>query len=213
MTRKEFETWENDFALNYNRLHDVAQNNAENKDDYYLYMCHMVAYPGEHRESDLRKTIEAQAGNFFFERRGDLVRAIRTSDKSDQDKEKDLQKIRDFENNAYVHMDYAYRAKEEQNSYKLAYLDKNRKSAHDATIDSLNDINCLAEKYHTKRFTVRDFTKSAGDNERCSGRELSVIRYDRDIVEEYYKLAFPDHAEKMKKDLEDNMLYSASIQE
>ena len=63
-----------------------------------------------------------------------------------------------------------------------------RTNAHNDVIEHLNRLNNLARKYGTTPFTPRNFWKSIKTKQTDSVARR--MRYDRDVVEEYYAIAF-----------------------
>lgn len=193
----EFERWEDDFADNYKAAENKAYEITDNFADFCDVMVNSVAYPGGGREKDLAKTIEAQAGNYFPKRKRDLETAISASSKTPEEKEKDRGAISAFAEAVYRHMDFKNKSREDVAKIGFDTYESSRTKVHNDTMKTLNNLNDLARAYGVRPFTVRNFCPSdtvLRQNQTLP--ESTIMRYDRDIVEEYYAIAFPREAEK-----------------
>jgi hypothetical protein len=220
MSEKEFGKWEDDLSIWYYK----AKKNAY--EDYALFvrgggrdegdmisdlMSRTVAYPGGGREEDLKNTIEARAGYFYEKRRNMLRVAINNSDMPAEKKEKDLAAIRQFEEDVYRHMDWKNKTREQLRNIGFESADAARTRAHNDVIKDLNNLNDLAKEYGTRPFTMRNFLPSDAVSRRSQTRaQAEIMRYDRDIVEEYYALAFPNAAEKEEQKIRRDSMFGLS---
>lgn len=208
MTEKEFNRWEDEYAEEF----AIAKDKTNETNPTYAKFCDVmskaIAYPGGGREKDLHNTIEAQAGNYYFDRKNALAQAINESDKSDEEKAAELTQIDDFVLAVYEHIDYKYMGREEQLEYGPERYDAERTRVHNKAIKCLNAINNLAKDYGTRPFTPRNFNSSdAVLRSSQTQSEALLFRYDRDIVEEYYAIAFADKEQRAKARLERNLRY------
>lgn len=188
----EFDTWENLLGdqlqiiqnkVNFGNL--TLEQEAEAKQ-------HMVTY---YKEEDLCKTIEAQSANFYRERERALRQAI--LDSNSPDKTADIEYIKGYYASVIKHLDFKYMTREEVQDYGYETYESQRTRAHNGTIKYLNNLNDLARKYHTRPFTVRNFWPSdLRRKEEQTPAVAKIMRYDRDIVEEYYAIAFSSEVQK-----------------
>ncbi len=194
MSQKEFERWEDAFSFEYNLAQKEINQAHLNLDTIAEATQNMVTSTDD---SELHKTIEAQAGNFYYERANNLRKAIQESD--DPSAEKDLKCIGDFLSSVERHLDFKYMSPEDVKDYGYSEYEAHRTAAHNDAIEHLNSLNDLAKKYGTHPFTVRNFWTSRLRNKRGQTRAIAkVMRYDRDIVEEYYAIAFSSEVRKRK---------------
>lgn len=198
ISQKEFEMWEGDFAYEWRLAEGAADKMHCSLTDRIEAEMPMVAYRprtvGEPYEKDLRRTVEAQAGLFYWDRARDLRIAMREAGG-------DYAPIRDFEETVALHLSYKGKAVEGERDMLLGEdgtwsksdaetVDRERTKVHNAVIEKLNGLNALAEQYGTKRFTPRDFVPSSAIDKRMQTPDVALrMRYDRDIVEEYYAWA------------------------
>ena len=186
MSKKEFERWEDAFTDEYDAAKREINSAGLNLDAEAEATQHMVTYT---QDSELHKTIEAQAGNFYYERYNALRQAIQSS--GDEDAEEDLKYLGGFLSSVERHLDYKYMTREEVRDYGPEAYERQRTAAHNNAIEHLNGLNRLAKKYSTRPFTVRNFWPSSIRQKRSQTPAIAkVMRYDRDIVEEYYAIAF-----------------------
>ena len=195
MSAKEFEMWEDDFTTWW----DIAQDEMSRGNLDFNARAeaeqHVVTSTDD---SELYKTIEAQAGNFYFERTKALREAILASDPKTA--EQDLAYLNAFPGVVARHLDFKYMTREEIIDYGPSEQDRQRTAAHNEVIRHLNGLNDLARKYGTRPFTVRNFWPS--DERRKTQAVQKVMRYDRDIVEEYYAIAFSGEVRKREAEQE-----------
>ena len=204
----DFLRWEDDFKYNYQRMDENIYKMNASFDDYAEIAVKSIAYPGSGHEKDLKKTIEAQSGNFFYERRNALIRAIKDSSSSDDQKSEDLAKIDDFVIAVQKHISFKYMPKTEISRYGSERYDSMRTSIHNDTIKKLNGLNDLCNSYSVRPLTPRKFCPS--DIKEPSSQtpaEVTIMNYDRHIVEEYYALAFPTAIAKAEAELRQEMGY------
>lgn len=189
ISAKEFEMWEDDFAEWWN----IAQNEVNQAGFNFNARAeaeqHAVTYTDD---SELYKTIEAQAGNFYDERNDALRKAISSS--KEESAQKDLDFLAEFPGVVARHLNFKYMTREEIIDYGAEEQDRQRTAAHNDAIRHLNGINDLARKYGTRPFTVRNFLPS--DSRVKTTAVEKVMRYDRDIVEEYYAIVFSSEVRK-----------------
>lgn len=188
MTDKEFFTWEQtEYAGAWQRLQkymrkcDIQTEEEEAELEYPMFFTY--------DEATLHETIEAQAGNYYRERAKELREKILASD--DPQKEEDEKKLSSFYSAVNDHLDYKYMTPEDiRYRYGRDYedYDRGRTIAHNNAILSLNTLNDLARKYGTTPFTPRNFWTSNKSNQTAAVARR--MRYDRDVVEEYYAIAF-----------------------
>lgn len=200
---KEFEKWEDALAEEYNAAKDKAYEGYSGAEDYYDVMADTVAYPGKGREPELRQTIEAMAGRFFPARRRALLNAISASSKTKEEKEADEKSISKFVEDAFIHMNWKNASREKLASIGYKEADSLRTLSHNNVIKDLNSLNDLAKSYNLRPFMMRDLLPSdAIPRREQTQSEGTIMRYDRDIVEEFYAYAFPslydEEEQKMK---------------
>lgn len=194
MSQKEFEKWED--ALS-NEI-SYAERELEKTDGRLetVAECEQVMIFSAN-DTELHKTIEAQAGRFYHKRMMALREAIQSSNR--ENSEEDLNYAKDFYGTVIHHLDFKYMTPEEVRSYGYEEYESGRTYAHNAAIKHLNGLNNLAKKYHVRPFTVRNFwpsnLRSKSDQTRAVSR---VMRYDRDLVEEYYAIAFSSEIQRRK---------------
>jgi len=208
MSEEEFAKWEDEYLGEATKMKVEIDEGNMNLSNAASNIHFMVAFPGAGQEKNLNKTIEAQAGNYFFERSRKLRQEIEASDLNDEEKEKEKNLIEKFVGNAYEHIYLKYMDRDSVRSYGFDRYERNRTDIHNKTIKSLNEINELAKKYKLKPFTPRNFWPSdIVPKNRQSAELAKILRYDRDLVEEYYEIAFPKATEEAKTELERNSLY------
>ncbi len=200
ISKAEFEKWEDDYEYDWNRLKKELEvgeiYSAEAEADVESPLLGII-------KEKLTNTIEAQAGNFYDERYQSLMNAIRESDSPS--KEKDIEYLHNFRHLVMSHIDYKYIDKyntaENYDSYDSLRNDNLRVNAHNNVIRHLNGMNDLAKKYHTRKFTPRNFWTSNGTKETPNVK--ARILNDRHIVEAYYSIAFSyeirDYERKMNR--------------
>ena len=197
MSQKEFERWEQDYAEYCNNMENKIHQFPISFQDECEVKRKIVAYPGAGREAELKNTIEAQAGNYYYERRTALKKAIEESGKSDEEKEKELLKIEEFYSSVMEHVELKWMTPDDVNDYGPDRYERRRTQVHNDAMKNLNRLNILCDSYRMTPFTARNFCPSdASDASHRTGAEATLMRYDRDIVEEYYAIAFPDASKK-----------------
>lgn len=208
MSQKEFERWEEEYSEQYNTADERLHEKGVRYDKYCEAMVNAVAYPGSGREDDLKDTIEAYAGNYYHERRLELMKAIDASGKTEEEKEKDRLAPDLFIEAVYRHIQFKYATREDQERKGYERFDRERTGCHNDTLKRLNDLNDLAREYEVKPFTARNFNPSDTVEKKFQTMDESTIfRYDRDIVEEYYSIILPDDVEKARRRLEEDMRF------
>lgn len=193
MSEKEFLVWERDYSESWKRLQghlrDGELYSMEDEADVESAMFFTKD------EATLHETIEAQAGAYYRDRARALREAIRASD--DPHKEEDEDVLYGFFAAVSRHLDYKYMTPEDiRLSYGKDYheYDQDRTFAHNNAIRQLNKLNDLARKYGTTPFTPRQFwTSEKKDQTPAVSKRM---RYDRDVVEEYYAIAFSEEVAK-----------------
>lgn len=201
MSEKELERWEDILAGEYKRMEENLElGEIHGTEARTEVLQHMVAYPGEGKEKDLRNTIEARSGDFFYERREALKKAVDNPgvDKKKKSEVNDL--LNKFVSVVYEHIDLKYIDKQdirEQYGDDGHMYEYTRRTIHNNAIKYLNELNNLAKELNVRPFTPRNFLPSdLVDEKHQTGAEKIVFRYDRDIVEEYYAFAFPSATRK-----------------
>ena len=203
MSQQEFEKWEDAFTDEYTFAQRVINYAHLDLDTVAGAAQNMVT---SSEESELRKTIEAQAGNFYYERVRDLKEAIDNS--KDPNAEKDTDYIYEFRDTVYGHLDYKYMTPEEIKDYGPEQYERQRTRTHNSVIEHINGLNSLAKKYGTRPFTVRNFWPSSIRNKKEQSEAMrKILRYDRDIVEEYYAVIFSDEVRKREANFERKRKY------
>ena len=184
MSQKEFEKWEDlmgDELKLADREADIGNFTLEQKAEGEQYMITSAD------DSELHKTIEAQAGNFYYSRMADIKKAI---EDAGGDKE-EIKYLNEFYPTVVEHLDFKYMSKEEVRDRGVKETESNRTKAHNDVIKRINGVNDLARKYHVRPLTVRNFLPSDVRRKEDQTPAVSrVMRYDRDIIEEYYEIAF-----------------------
>lgn len=190
MSREEFEKWED--ALS----DEIKYAESElRKTDYRLETvagC-KKAMIFSANDAELHKTIEAQAGRFYHERISDLREAIQSSGNEQMQEELDYAK--GFYNAVMAHLDYKYIPPDEIGDFGYSRYDQGRTLTHNNAIKHLNGINDLAKKYHVRPLTVRNFWPGIIRETKPLDIKM-MMRYDRDLVEEYYAIAFSSEIQR-----------------
>ncbi len=201
ISEKELERWEDILASEYKRMEENLElGEIHGIEARTEVLQHMVAYPGEGREEDLRNTIEARSGDCFYERREALKKAADNPGVDEQKKSRVVDLLNKFVSVVYEHIDLKYMDKQDireqygDDGHMYEYI---RRTAHNNAIKYLNELNDLAKELNVRPFTPRNFLPSdLVDEKHQTGAEKIVFRYDRDIVEEYYAFAFPSATRK-----------------
>lgn len=188
---KEFEKWEDAFTDEWRKIEKIESDQnltirqqAEGKQRIRTYF----------KEEELDQTIEAYAGNFYHERSRALRNLVENS--NDPAKNQELDLIDGFAAAVFRHLDFKYPKDEIFLKMDPERFESSRTKAHNDVIHHLNDLNDLAKKYGARPFTVRNFWSSEVKNQ--TPAMSSLMRYDRDIVEEYYYQAFASEEDKRK---------------
>lgn len=192
MTQKEFEKWED--ALSDEIRYAKREIRKVNPTLETIAECEqaMTHFAGD---TELYRTIEAQAGRFYHERISNLREAIQAS--GDKQAQKELDYVKGFYNTVMVHLDYKYMTREEIIGWGFKEYDESRTFAHNNAIKHLNGLNELAKKYHVRPLTVRNFWPSDLREEKDQTTAVKeVMRYDRHSVEGYYTTAFSSEVQK-----------------
>lgn len=187
ISEKEMLVWEQGAKYNFDQM--TAYANKEGLDRYTRDDVERIAMaePG--------KTIEARAGKFYDARRDRLMAKI------PKDATSDLEKVQMLPMLVMEHIAMQY--DQGQRSFDPAAYQANRRRAHNNMIKGLNDMNSLAEKYGTERFTFRDFETNDFVYHReldRSGETNARAEYDRSIVEAYARNAFSREFEQAERD-------------
>ena len=203
MSQKEFEKWE-DALSNEIGYAEQELKKTDGKLETIAQCEQATIFSTD--DAELHKTIEAQAGKFYHKRMSALREAIQSS--NDESSEADLNYAKDFYGTVMSHLDFKYMTPEDVRSYGYEEYERGRTHAHNAAIEHLNGLNDLARKYHVRPFTVRNFWPSNLRNKSNQTQAVSkVMRYDRDLVEEYYAIAFSSEIQRRKKVQERQMRY------
>ncbi|MBQ2623140.1 hypothetical protein IJG12_02345 [Candidatus Saccharibacteria bacterium] len=204
MSQKEFETWEDLVADEL----ALAEKEGE-KGNFGIEQtaeCAQMMVTSTN-DAELHKTIEAQAGNYYYERMDALRQAIEKSD--DEDKKESLDYLKGFYPAVVEHLDFKYMSPDDVRDYGYDEYESKRTRVHNNVIKHLNGVNDLARKYHVRPLTVRNFWSS--DLVRMSAQTPAiskVMRFDRDVVEEYYEIAFSSEVKRRKAKQERDMRWN-----
>lgn len=202
MSEQEYERWEDDFSDNWKQIEKQVHRHNLSSSEEARAEEPMIAYTSD---TELHKTVEAQAGRFYHVRQTDLRQAIGQSSQPEDVKQKDLNFIRGFVTAVARHLDFKYMSKSDINDYGPDRYESNRTRAHNEAIDYLNKLNDLARSYFVRPFTPREFWTSGVSN--ATPEMKRRMRYDRDIVEEYYELAFTSDVKRRKAKQEHDLKF------
>ncbi|MBR3144059.1 hypothetical protein IKF12_02565 [Candidatus Saccharibacteria bacterium] len=198
MSEKEFLEWEDGLEIDLRQAEHEERLGKLSFSQATEARQHMVAY---YVDTELHKTIEAQAGNYYDERDRALRQAIKDSGKPES--EEDLMYLNSFYPAVAHHLEYKYMTPSTIRDYGADRYERERTRAHNDAIRRLNGINDLARKYRTRPFTARNFATSDLVNKNAQSLATQrVMRYDRDIVEEYYAIAFSYEVRDIKAKFE-----------
>ena len=188
--------YENDIAYDWQRLEE-ATNKAMT--DRLIRSAYELADTQGLGIVAPDETIEAATGVFYDERMSALSQKILAQEQNDitvadqsvlrQTWRKVMDYIEASTDYDFLHRDY--------NSYQNA-----RRTCHNNMIRQLNDLNHLAEKYGTTRFTPRDFmTNDFHYNQRQdrNSRLNNRANYDRESVLAYFRTVFEKDFSKMEQ--------------
>ena len=187
----EFQIWENDYTQSWNRLQKRLQDGGISDDQEAELESEMFFTKDERL---LHETVDAQCGKYYHERNQALRVAIETSDS--ETKETDLRTLSNFYASVAAHLEYKYMSPEDiryrygDDREAFETYDRQRTDAHNSAIEHLNALNELAHRYGTHPFTPRNYWTSRRRNQTPAVSRR--MRYDRDVVEEYYAIAFSD---------------------
>ncbi len=197
ISRKEFEAWEDDFAFDWDQAHQEMKRGKLDK----VAQQAEIEYPIMMSDGPtLEKTIEAQAGHFFFERSEALSQAIQSSE--DPKRAEDLKRLGSFYTSVQKHLDFKYTETRYMDTWEATSYDRQRTQAHNDLIRHLNELNALAKKYGTRPFTMRDFWTS--DGVQSTNAIKQRMRHDRHQVEAYCRNAFTRLDESARRRAERN---------
>jgi hypothetical protein len=193
MSQKEFEKWEDLVADEL----EMAKKEGEKGNFGIEQTAECAQAMVNLNDAELNKTVEAQAGNFYYERMVALKQAIEKSD--DENTKEDLDFLKDFYPAVAEHLDFKYMSPEDVRNYGYEEYESRRTRVHNSVIKHLNGVNNLAKKYHVRPLTMRNFWSS--DLVRMDAQTpaiSSVMNYDRKVVEEYYEIAFSSEVKRRK---------------
>lgn len=184
MSKKEFEKWEDLVSDEYKRAKREEQNAGFEMQDVAESAQYMIT---SSVDSELSKTVEAQSAHFYYQRMSDLKEAIdNTGGDSD-----DLEYVKSFYPAVAKHLDFKYMSRDDVANYGFKEYEESRTRSHNGVIEHMNGLNDLARKYGVRPLTFRNFWPSdLKPKDEQTPAEARVLRYDRDIVEEYYAIAF-----------------------
>lgn len=194
ISRKEFEIWEDDYAHDWDLAHQEMNKGGvlASADRAEIEQPAMM---GDGKS--LEKTIEAQAGHFFFERSEALSSAIQDSD--DPNRAEDLRLLSSFFSSVQSHLDYKYTDARGFDAWEAEQYDRSRTKAHNELIKHLNKLNELAKKYGTRPFTMRNFWTSENSRVIDPPHVKQRMLHDRHQVEAYCATAFTRAVEAAKE--------------
>lgn len=191
MSEKEFLLWEQDFADDWGRLQEYLRKGEIYSSEQEADIEEPMFFTRD--EKVLHETIEAQAGNYYHKRAKELREAIEAS--GVENPEEVMRPLSEFYMQVNEHLKYKYMSRDDleyEYGGDYAAYDRSRTAAHNNTILALNHINDLARQFGTTPFTPRNFWTSNKDMKSQTPAESVRMRYDRDVVEEYYAIAFSD---------------------
>lgn len=211
MSSKELGLWESDLAHSWEKIEDIISGNDEMENSLATqakaeFPAFQIDPTSEEYPTYISKTIEAQIGRFHHTRAEKLEQAILES--NSETKQQDLGAIKAFTKLVLEHIRLKTEHDEKWETGGDAWesYDKHRTKVHNDTIRKLNELNALCEKYGTTRFTPRDFWTSdklsSDDKDNIAARRRA--RHDRDIVEEYYAIAFEKEMKESEYKLMEN---------
>ncbi len=199
--REEFLRWEDDFAYSWRLV------TSGMRDAMILYNMEESAKAQESMffttdEETLQYTVEAQAGRFFYERAEALTDAIKQDQSIDENERKKRSGLLGkFYQSVNRHLELKYMTPEEKKGeFEGNQYDTTRTMVHNRTISQLNALNDLARSYKLRPFTPRNFWTS--ENQDQTPAMKRKMRYDRDVVEEFYGIAFSSIEEAQARKLE-----------
>ncbi len=191
MSEEEFLLWEEDFAGDWERLQEYLRKGEISSSEQEADIEEPMFFTRDERV--LHETIEAQACHYYHKRAKELREAIAAS--GVEDPEEVMKPLSDFYMQVNEHLRFKYMSHDDleyEYGGDYASYDRGRTAAHNNTITALNRINDLARRFGTTPFTPRNFWTSYKDMKSQTPAESTRMRYDRDVVEEYYAIAFSD---------------------
>ena len=192
---KEFLVWEKEASDDWQKVQSAEADAELGAHERAEIEAGAIAYPNH----DCDNTIEAQSGNFYFARIRELITAIeKTGD------EKDLEVAKSFPDTAAEHLRFKFTPRDMLRdefdtgdpSSTWKRVDEARNRAHNRSIQQLNAINDLAEKYGTTRLTFRNF-RVKGYLENLPPAEDAIAENDRACLESYYTIAFKSEVARL----------------
>lgn len=189
ITEEEFLVWERDAAEAWKRMREAEADAGLDPHERAVVERGAIAYANPH-END--KSIEGQSGIFYFARVRKLMDAIKAAEN-----EADLATVKKFPDAVAEHLRFKYTPRDELGeeydtgnpTSTWQRVDEARNRAHNNSIQQLNKLNELAEKYGTPRLTFRNF-RTKGYLQDLPDEEDKIAENDRACVEAYYTLAF-----------------------
>ena len=197
VSEKEFLVWEEEARGDYERMRDAETRGELDSHARAEIEVGAVPYPDPNKNS---ATVEAQAGNFYFKRFRELREVIEAAGD-----EEDLRVAKGFPDAVAEHLRFKFTLREELRdefdtgnpTSTWQRVDEARNRAHNNSIQALNKLNNLAEKYGTTRLTFRNF-RVKGYLEDLPPAEDRIAESDRACVEGYYERAFKSEVARLK---------------
>ena len=192
---KEFTVWEKEASDDWQKIQSAETDAELGAHERAEIEAESIAYPNHECDN----TIEAQSGNFYFARIRELITAI-----EEVGDEKDLALAKGFPDTAAEHLRFKFTPRETLRdefdtgdpSSTWKRVDEARNRAHNRSIQQLNAINGLAEKYGTTRLTFRNF-RTKGYLEDLPPAEDAIAENDRACLEAYYTIAFKSEVARL----------------
>ncbi len=194
--RKTVAEYENDIAYDWERIED-SSNQALS--DRLIHSTYELADTQGLGIVKPEETIEAATGIFYEERVNRLNQQVLSSEPNESTAADQVvlrqtwRKVMDYIEAStdydFLHRDYS--------AYQNA-----RRTCHNNMIQQLNNLNLLAEKYGTPRFTPRNFITNdfVYDQRRDRGGKLNNrANYDRETVLAYFRTVFEGDFNSMEK--------------
>lgn len=195
--RKTLRQYEEDQAYNWHRLAS-ATNQAQTAG--FLSNKYAVASTQRLGSVEPDQTIEATTGIFYHERAFELQKAIRAGDSATSAAEFELVNRTLTKVSEYLIASSDFESKRRD----LDYYRVQRQSAHNNMITHLNNLNALAERYGTERFTLRDFITNDFNYSQRLDRDSHLhhrAEYDSETVLAYFQTAFSQDFAKIQREL------------
>ena len=204
MSQKEFEKWEDLISDELALAEKEGKNGNFGIEQTAECAQHMVTSTND---AELHKTVEAQAGNYYYERMEALRQAIEDSD--DEKAKEEIDYLKSFYPAVVEHLDFKYMSPDDVRDYGYDAYEYRRTRVHNDVIKHLNGVNDLARKYHVRPLTIRNFWSSDLVRKDAQTPAIAkVMRYDRDVVEEYYEIAFSSEVRRRKAKQERDMKWN-----